>query len=352
MNDLLLLSPGLKVASAPTLNCLIRGWESSHSKLHFSLAAGKIPLYLLIDQLLILLTRQLMVTERELIEGKGLLATRKILSVANLALSDRGWKTVEQIQGSLRSNRNRGLRLLAQLIPLLNTSQGHTDGRLLHAAGWSWRWPKGEKQGWNLPTKMWACIAQQHSMPSEKLNRWWFSLDSQAIWRSRWSHLCKGWTSPSVNLFLWKVINADFFTNSCALKWKVNDRRCTGCQVNTETIEHMFYDCTRLRPRWLQLEHLVDGTSTNKAAGWSFFGKLDTTIRSQKRNPGFLLLIHEMIKCLWNERNQRAFQANATRFPLHFILHSTATSIHAILHRTRGVKRPDVFLRHSLKSLR
>lgn len=126
-------------------------------------------------------------------------------------------------------------------------------------------------------------MLQKNITHTEKLNRRWYSLDSQEIWRRRWIHLWTARTSPSFKLDVWKIINGLFCSNMRALKWDMNHGKCSACHKNIETIEHKFYDNPRLR----QLENIAEGTRLNKAVVCFFFGKMDTGIGSQKPQEAF-----------------------------------------------------------------
>ena len=59
-----------------------------------------------------------------------------------------------------------------------------------------------------------------------------------------------------VNIYSqFKILHRYLATNTLLYKFKIiNNTRCTFCQLQRETLEHLFYDCTVVKTFWLQFE--------------------------------------------------------------------------------------------------
>ena len=77
-----------------------------------------------------------------------------------------------------------------------------------------------------------------------------------------------------------RIIPTNAWLFKCGLK---NTQNCTFCEVNTETIEHLFWECQITKSLWLQLSEWLENITNQK-----FKFDSENTILGNPGEPIFL----------------------------------------------------------------
>ena len=88
-----------------------------------------------------------------------------------------------------------------------------------------------------------------------------------------------------IRSFQFKILNDITFTNSCLMKiGYVQDVSCTFCRVSPETVNHLFYECTRTNKFWKDFNNfwfVLSGKHAEFSLQDVLKGKLDKVNEAQ-----------------------------------------------------------------------
>ncbi|KAL3677115.1 hypothetical protein R1sor_027063 [Riccia sorocarpa] len=136
--------------------------------------------------------------------------------------------------------------------------------------------------------------------------RWDEHVDSE-LWRIRWREVWEGPILFTQKMWLWRILNIGVITGDWAAKWGVADGTCIRCNLAKEPLEHLLWDCQKVRGQAEWLSHVIMGAGIGKP---SFLQVVDHALSYHTRNPGMVMLIYEFTWLVWKERNRFVFDAN------------------------------------------
>lgn len=84
---------------------------------------------------------------------------------------------------------------------------------------------------------------------------------------------------------------------------RVRSGMCDRCHGDLENTEHLFFDCIKVRNRWQELRYLLHHTGTLQHLKGTLFESIKAALQLHKRNPGPIVLLTEICKVNWHERN-------------------------------------------------
>ncbi|KAL3697839.1 hypothetical protein R1sor_011915 [Riccia sorocarpa] len=178
----------------------------------------------------------------------------------------------------------------------------------------------GEEQvqkAWSKPVKDWLGISREKTKTFANLSRRWGRNRETEVWLWRWRSLWNSKLALRQKLWIWRILHRGLASLSRIEKWGLSDGFCMGCRSEKETLEHLLWGCSRIRNRMEWLTLTVTGEDFHAS---SFFDVLDTALRAQKQNLGPLLLVCEVSKQCWLERNHMVFDNTVVEISLTSLL--------------------------------
>ncbi|KAL3699858.1 hypothetical protein R1sor_017880 [Riccia sorocarpa] len=202
---------------------------------------------------------------------------------------------------------------------------------ILELEGWRWATEETEFK-WRRSTHEWRKLISKKVDFSEKMEEKWQHQSQLLNWSQRWNLL---WSAPIAyrrKVWLWRILQRGLFTNACAAEMGLQDGSCKSCVETMETVEHVLWDCRRIRNRKEQLNWVIgNGDSTDKLLMW-----IDRALTTAKRSPAQLLVC--IIHCwtAWRERNEWLFNHKVVNRPVHILLREAETENLAVGNQTRS----------------
>jgi hypothetical protein len=114
---------------------------------------------------------------------------------------------------------------------------------------------------------------------------------------------------------------------------------CPICQVQDESMFHLFFECPRVNSRWRSLFSLLSTSDLTFRAVSLHIGLLQSATKQQQRCPTHLILIAECLWYIWRERNAFVYQGNPATAPLQQILKGTKQKLQARLWATTAINK-------------
>ncbi|KAL3699430.1 hypothetical protein R1sor_017452 [Riccia sorocarpa] len=172
--------------------------------------------------------------------------------------------------------------------------------------GWRWVDSTKEYKGWKHSAKFWTDLQWGVPRSFKGLSGRWQERRNPEAWWKRWEFL---WEGPSLfkqKIWIWRILNRAVMTASRAEKWKVADGVCPRCNIEKENVEHLFWECQKVRDRAEWVAAAVMGHQVGKP---SLLQVLDAALKEHKLNPGKLMVVYEFSWQVWKERNLAVFEA-------------------------------------------
>ncbi|KAL2641639.1 hypothetical protein R1flu_009226 [Riccia fluitans] len=117
---------------------------------------------------------------------------------------------------------------------------------------------------------------------TEDLSAKWPPGTYTLTWSSRWRKLWDRGGLPRVKIWLWKLLQRAFFTGKRATTMQVSYDPCCRCKAATESVSHLFYECSTSRTRWNQLRELAIESRASFHVAYSLLELIDKAIRTKK----------------------------------------------------------------------
>ncbi|KAL3698376.1 hypothetical protein R1sor_012452 [Riccia sorocarpa] len=142
-----------------------------------------------------------------------------------------------------------------------------------------------ELEGWRWKTKPRQIMAKAVDF-SETMEDKWRSQSQILQWQQRWKYV---WEAPipyKRRVWLRRIIQRGFFTNSKEPEMGHQDGSCKRCIGSLETLEHILWDCRKTRGRRSSLVNLTStGRQCNNLLEW-----IDEALKRAKQSPAGLLV--------------------------------------------------------------
>ncbi|KAL3701464.1 hypothetical protein R1sor_019486 [Riccia sorocarpa] len=198
-------------------------------------------------------------------------------------------------------------------------------GELLNCKGWKWRKDDTEVR-WAMATKEWVQYLADGKDYTDYLNEKWRRQDSKEDWKNRWSKL---WTAPISyrrKAWLWRFLQRGYFLNSRGSGRTEEEKLCTAWGFREETLEHAFWECSRLNRRKVGLKECG---AVNRDQP-SLMSWLDYALLIAKTDSSALFAAGVFIKTTWTERNNLKFRGALNRKPIKAVLEDIKSEIEAL----------------------
>ncbi|KAL3695493.1 hypothetical protein R1sor_009569 [Riccia sorocarpa] len=135
-----------------------------------------------------------------------------------------------------------------------------SDKKLWQIDGWFWRSGKEVTRGWRLPNKDWTRLWWLDDPQYTDISVHWNITADGDEWKQRWLRLWKGKALPRHKVWLWRLLQQGLPTLERASKWGFSDGRCAWCNLDTESVEHVVWECSRLHSRTQWLTEVLMGS--------------------------------------------------------------------------------------------
>ncbi|KAL3701937.1 hypothetical protein R1sor_019959 [Riccia sorocarpa] len=178
-----------------------------------------------------------------------------------------------------------------------------------------WRWKLGTKEvaTWTLTTRQCKSLLMVHDRTRDRLNRKWGIEDNSRQWAKRFKGLWTSYLPEKEKTWAWKVLHHGLPTLERTYKWGHGDGRCVRCGNDTETIEHMLWQCVKARNKWRNVEYLANGLFGNALQTSSWIEGLD--IARRKSIASYILFVI-CSRTIWLKRNQKCYAGKNADIPL------------------------------------
>ncbi|KAL3697159.1 hypothetical protein R1sor_011235 [Riccia sorocarpa] len=328
--EALLLLPALRVPKAPTLDKLLLVWFTMKKRLRFSREPGILPAGL---PMLCLKTLWKIAGEESYDEFKSLeaVARRNKYKVLADIREEGGSLSSDVLQNAWpkppgMTEERRRIREWLSRVQIVDCS-------LLQVPGWFWKHPTQDVVGWKHSAKFWTELQWEMTKSYKGLSRRWEEPTCPVIWDKRWRSV---WNDPipfRQKIWFWRLLNLGVITGDWAAKWRVSDGGCERCQSAKETLEHLLWDCLRVRRRAEWVSNVIMGDGIGKP---SFLQVLDRALQNHSCNPGMLLSMYEFTWQIWKERNRFVFDNKLTIADATEMVKQTQNSAKVVLDKMKG----------------
>ncbi|KAL3684001.1 hypothetical protein R1sor_002023 [Riccia sorocarpa] len=136
-----------------------------------------------------------------------------------------------------------------------------------------------------------------------------------------------------------------------ALKIGVSDGICPRCRAGIESVDHLFWSCSRSKNRWDLLKRVTAGTRNDMRHVNEWFDFKILTLRLKNTDATLWAIAAELYRVLWRERNDLVFRGKRLIRPLRAVVHETSRSVSAWItksmpdrHKTLAVNTLETLL--------
>ncbi|KAL3684500.1 hypothetical protein R1sor_002522 [Riccia sorocarpa] len=188
--------------------------------------------------------------------------------------------------------------------------------------GWIWM-DNLEKINWTAPTRDWIKNLKATREFSTYLNTKWGLDNTVHQWRDRWSKLWKAAIHNRRAVWIWRFLQRGYFTSSRGKGWSEDMRKCLRCRTGEETLEHAFWECSRLQRRIHELESCgAIPSNANSLIEW-----LDIGLNQAGVNTSCVWAFGIYITTIWRDRNDLKFRGRRALRPLQLMLRNLQLEI-------------------------
>ncbi|KAL3691242.1 hypothetical protein R1sor_004893 [Riccia sorocarpa] len=315
LEDTLLLSKIQKLKGSPTLMRMLRSWKKAKAAVNWSAGETQLPRHLTLHQAVILKAwssgrAYTVLNKAWKCLGKGGIST--LVEGEAIHLERRTWlqhlrtvgtfpeeilgHQIQEIEGWVKGKR---------LVPI----------RLLETTGWEWR-QEDQIFKCKCAGKVWLKHIRMRKNFHEELNRRWELSTPEDNWIARWKALWSGKLAYKKKIWLWKLLQRGYFTSSRAAEMGVSDGKCSRCERELETINHIFWGCRRVEARREALRNVgVIPGSCSSLIEW-----VDFSLTKLRTEVEYIVVLSNYIDRVWTERNHKVFRGQETRTPIQLLL--------------------------------
>ncbi|KAL3675669.1 hypothetical protein R1sor_025617 [Riccia sorocarpa] len=327
--EALLLGPRLVMKESPTLQHLLKPWYKIREHLVFAEHDAELPASLTTHQVLLIATQKSSLRLLNEIQLRQALKATRVNSLSDLHPASLQWQHLqtESLTQSQHGGLGTDIRSLLQWVGRIRI----TNIPIQQCKGWLWTSGRGSLQraGWQHETKWWKQLLKKESSSVQKMNNKWSTNLTETEWKSIWKVT---WLKPSTSregIWWWRTMWKGFWSGEQAAKINVSDGICPRCTTTIESIDQMFWSCSRSKDRWNALRDLAAGSSHefDTSSGWFQFKRLALSLKSQ--DTALCAVAAELYRVMWRERNDLVFRGIRERRPIRVVITETILSVSA-----------------------
>ncbi|KAL3686811.1 hypothetical protein R1sor_013120 [Riccia sorocarpa] len=122
-----------------------------------------------------------------------------------------------------------------------------------------------------------------------------------------------------------------FFTGAKAIIMKVSTDNCKRCNVEIESISHLFWICREVKRGWQELRRLAFETAASFRIQETFLQTIDEALLNKRKGGTLTAIMAAACQQIWSDCNAQVFQNLRKRTPLLTILKVAQSEIGAAL---------------------
>ncbi|KAL3686361.1 hypothetical protein R1sor_008935 [Riccia sorocarpa] len=211
------------------------------------------------------------------------------------------------------------LLLLTQLrIPKAPT-QSPVDKPLQETKGWHWTGTEKGRFSWHQTSKFWSNLLYSKTPLADELSPRWQTMDTEDKWRGRWRRIWKVKLSYRIKLWWWKMYHKGFFTGRYAARINIDNGIYHSCRREVETMDHLWWQCTRGTRRNQQFIQLVI-PPVDRGRIHSLLDLIDYATEDPEKRLSVAAATFALLRQRWNERCTLIFRKKRFQMPLQHIL--------------------------------
>ncbi|KAL3684087.1 hypothetical protein R1sor_002109 [Riccia sorocarpa] len=351
VEEALILGPRLIMKESPTFKQLLHPWYKVRDSLTFVARHGQLPASLTIGQVLTIATKKSGVHLQNEIQLRKFLKSARVDTLADLHPNQTPWQRLQTV--ILRAEATTALgQDIARLLEWIGQVE-ITQIPLQQCAGWTWsvRSSNTNRVGWVHETKWWKSILHGVTASAMKLNtKWSVGLDEQS-WKQVWTTVWKKPSTTREGFWWWRTLWKGFWNGEQVLKIGVSDGICPRCRAGIESVDHLFWSCSRSKNRWDLLKRVTVSTRNDMRHVNEWFDFKILALRLKNTDATLWAIAAELYRVLWRERNDLVFRGKRSIKPLREVVHETSRSVSAWItksmpdrHKTLAVNTLETLL--------
>ncbi|KAL3681018.1 hypothetical protein R1sor_023974 [Riccia sorocarpa] len=233
-------------------------------------------------------------------------------------LESRGrWRRLEdelrgaEIDTRLSPDQQVGVRDFQQWLTCLKLG----NIRLEESSSWKWQADSGQWKGWQRNTKHWRKLMQQNNLADDLSDKW--PEENQRLpWQDKWKLLWSPGGTNRVKLWIWRILRRAFFTGERANKMQVSNDLCPSCNIEPESVNHLFWSCREAKAMWDRLRHLTVQCNTTFSIKNSLISTVDEALELKREGSTLVYILAAITQLRWKDRNNLRFKGKRTRTPV------------------------------------
>ncbi|KAL3678136.1 hypothetical protein R1sor_021092 [Riccia sorocarpa] len=351
VEEALILGPRLIMKESPTFKQLLHPWYKVRDSLTFVARHGQLPASLTIGQVLTIATKKSGVHLQNEIQLRKFLKSARVDTLADLHPNQTPWQRLQTVILRVEATTALG-QDIARLLEWIGQVE-ITQIPLQQCAGWTWsvRSSNTNRVGWVHETKWWKSILHGVTASAMKLNtKWSVGLDEQS-WKQVWTTVWKKPSTTREGFWWWRTLWKGFWNGEQALKIGVSDGICPRCRAGIESVDHLFWSCSRSKNRWDLLKRVTVSTRNDMRHVNEWFDFKILALRLKNTDATLWAIAAELYRVLWRERNDLVFRGKRSIRPLREVVHETSRSVSAWItksmpdrHKTLAVNTLETLL--------
>ncbi|KAL3691963.1 hypothetical protein R1sor_005614 [Riccia sorocarpa] len=307
VEECLLLLPTIQVPKTEVTRAFVKSWMRFRRFLSMDPQEWELPSTLNLHQLTLLIKRY---WPGQSFNDRIVLPVLKKLRITMIAhlFDSRGcWKNLtEEVRNrgfeatALQADELRRFQDWCKIIQLSNNS-------LQQSTSWRWRGAHSNWKGWRHSSKFWGDLLKQ-DQAVEDLTCKWPTMGSLGTWKQKWQLLWSPGGSQRAKLWIWRVLHRVFFTGSRAAQMQVVEGTCTHCELEVETVIHLFWSCEVVKSLWKNLDDLTNTGGASFRIRDTLLAIIDEALQTKRSGGTLFHTIAPMLQTIWRDRNKAMFK--------------------------------------------
>ncbi|XP_021860920.1 uncharacterized protein [Spinacia oleracea] len=125
-----------------------------------------------------------------------------------------------------------------------------------------------------------------------------------------WKRLiCNSHASPKSTFIMWLAVQNRLATKDRLIRWQLNiDGTCGLCQLESESLEHLFFSCSYSKEIWRQVMLYLGVIRTVLPWHDEVQIAVKKSRSKQKKACKYSIAFIESVYCIWLQRNSKVFR--------------------------------------------
>ncbi|XP_021836297.2 uncharacterized protein [Spinacia oleracea] len=140
----------------------------------------------------------------------------------------------------------------------------------------------------------------------QKMYKFLHPVGAQVGWKRL---ICNSHASPKSTFIMWLAVQNRLATKDKLIRWQLSiDGTCGLCQLESESLEHLFFSCSYSQEIWKQV--LLSLGVTRAVLPWHEEVQIAVkkSRNKQKQACKYSIAFIESVYCVWLQRNSKVFR--------------------------------------------